>query len=151
MSKVLDFQERRKSLIENKKRNFERIVFQNFLGAYSVIDQAGTIYPITLVDMSQTGCLFQVPWTVGRDEKLPRGEELKLRMYFTKNSFIPVFVEVKYGNEFVDKDGRTHMRYGCEFVTDNESFKAMESFIQFLYLYSEYSQVDKGDHKAFFV
>ena len=149
--KVLDFVKKREENIEKKRRSFERILFQNFLGAYSVLDAQGTHYPITLIDISKEGCLFQVPWdckSIGSE--LVKDEGMTLRMYFTKSTFIPVQVDVKYGKEFIDTDGQAYMRYGCEFDKSFPSFKAMESFIDFLYEFAEHSSIDKGDVKAFF-
>ena len=60
--KVLDFAQKREQNIENKRRQFERVLFQNFLGAYTVIDQGGAIYPVSLVDISHDGlstCAFK--------------------------------------------------------------------------------------------
>lgn len=149
--KVLDFSKKRNENIEKKRRTFERILFQNFLGAYTVIDQNGSIYPVSLVDVSKTGCLFQVPWNPSRDTKMKNNEELNMRIYFTKNSFIPVFVNVVYGNEFVDSDGQTYMRYGCEFDQEYPTFGAMKSFIDFMFKYAEVSSIDKGDARRFFI
>ena len=47
--KVLDFIGKRNANIEQKRRNFERILFQNFLGAYTVLDDNGTNYKVQLV------------------------------------------------------------------------------------------------------
>jgi hypothetical protein len=149
--KVLDFIGKRKENIEVKRRSFERILFQNFLGAYTVIDKEGTVYPVTLVDISQEGCLFQVPWNVKADEKFAEKTEITMRMYFTKQSYIPVIVNVKYGNEFIGKDGQTYMHYGCEFDTSMPSFKAMESFISFMYDFAEHSAFDRNTEKSFFL
>ena len=84
--KVLDFVGKRKETVEKKRRSFERLLFQNFLGAYSVIHEADSIYPVTLVDISNDGCLFQVPWDAKRNKKIDIETELTLRMYFTKKS-----------------------------------------------------------------
>lgn len=149
--KVLDFQEKRKENIEQKRRQFERILFNNFLGAYTVVDQGGSIYPVNLVDVSREGCLFQVPWNVDRDTKIEEGTELTMRMYFTKNSFIPVVLEIKYGREYIDEDGQTYMQYGAEFDKSMPSFQAVESFIEFMYKFAEHSSVDKGSHKVYFL
>lgn len=149
--KVLDFVGKRQENIEKKRRNFERIMFQNFLGAYSVIDDGGTIYPISLIDISKEGCLFQVPWNVKKDQKFAVGTEIPLRIYFTKNSYIPVPVTVKYGKEFIDDQGSTYMHYGCEFDVTTSSFDALQSFIEFLYKFAEHSVIDRGDTKVFFL
>lgn len=149
--KVLDFIGKRKENIEKKRRNFERLLFQNFLGAYTVIQQGEAIYPVSLVDISHDGCLFQTPWDVQRDEKIASDTELTLRMYFTKGSYVPVVVTMKYGNEFIADDGQTYMQYGCEFDKSMPSFDAMRSFIDFMYKFAEHSAVDHGDYKAFFL
>ncbi len=149
-NKVIDFVKKRSENVEQKRRAFERLVFQNFLGAYSVIDNHGSIYPITLVDISQDGCLFQVPWRAGKDAKIQRDTEIIMRMYFTKGSYIPVVVNVKHGKEIVMDDGTTYMQYGCEFDKSNSSFEAMQSFIDFMYKFAKHSAIDKGDTKVYF-
>ena len=149
--KVLDFNEKRKENIEQKRRQFERILFNNFLGAYTVVDQGGSIYPVSLVDVSHDGCLFQVPWNVDRDTKIEEDTELTMRMYFTKNSFVPVVMQIKYGREYIDEDGQTYMQYGAEFDKSMPSFQAVESFIDFMYKFAEHSSVDKGSHKVYFL
>lgn len=148
--KVLDFAQKRKQNIEQKRRSFERIVFQNFLGVDIIIDQDGTLYPVQMVDISQDGCLFQVPWDVKSDKKFEEGLEIPMRMYFTKKSYVPVICSVKYGKEFIDKSGQTFMHYGCEFDKSMPSFQAMKSFIDFLYSFAEHSAIDRGDVKSFF-
>jgi hypothetical protein len=149
--KVLDFLEKRKENIEQKRRQFERILFNNFLGAYTVVDQGGSIYPVNLVDVSREGCLFQIPWNVDRDTKIAEGTEITMRMYFKKNSFIPVVMEIKYDREFIDQDGQTYMQYGAEFDTSMPSFSAVETFIEFMYKFAEHSSFDKGSNKVFFL
>lgn len=148
--KLLDFVGKRKENIEQKRRSFERILFQNFLGAYTVLDNQGTVYPITLIDVSHDGCLIQIP--VGpKGSAYEKDAELTLRMYFTKQSFIPVVVRIKYGNEVLGTDGHHYMAYGCEFDKSLPSFSALQSFIDFLYSYSEHSALDRGDAKSYFI
>jgi len=149
--KVLDFIGKRKENIEQKRRQFERLLFNNFLGAYTVVDQGGTIYPVSLVDVSYDGCLFQVPWNPNKDSKIENELEMTMRMYFTKDSFIPVVMKVKYSREALDKDGLTYMQYGCEFDASMPSFQAVHSFIDFMYKFAEHSSIDKGSHKVFFI
>ncbi len=148
--KVLDFNKKKADTIEQKRRAFNRIVFQNFLGAYSVIDDNGAIYPVTMVDIAGDGCSFQVPWNGAKDKKLANGFELSLRMYFTNQSYIPVVIQVRHGKEVLGKDGNTYMQYGCEFDKSVASFEAMQSFIDFIYRFAEHSAIDKGDTKVYF-
>ena len=150
MSKIIDFQNERNQRVETKRRNFERLLFKNFLGAYSVIDQAGSIYPVELVDISETGCLFQVPWNPKNGQMFASGTEINLRMYFTQTSFIPVTVKIKYGNEYVGEEGKTYIRYGSEFDTSTHSFEALLAFVKFLYKFAENSVEDKGEGKKIY-
>lgn len=148
--KVLDFNKKKADTIEQKRRAFNRIVFQNFLGAYSVIDDNGSIYPVTMVDIAGDGCSFQVPWNPARDKKLASGFEVNMRMYFTDKSYIPVIMNVRHGKEVLGSDGITYMQYGCEFDKTVATFEAMQSFIDFIYRFAEHSAIDKGDTKVYF-
>jgi hypothetical protein len=149
--KVLDFNKKREDNIEHKRRAVERIMFDNFLGTYSVIDGAGGIYPIDIIDISRSGCMIQVPYDKGTDKTFKEGEEFTLRLYFTKASYIPAHVTIKYGKEFTDKNDKKYMQFGCEFDTEVASFEALESFINFLYKFAEHSAVDRGDSKIYFL
>lgn len=148
--KILDFNKKKADTIEQKRRAFNRIVFQNFLGAYSVIDDNGSIYPVEMVDIAGDGCSFQVPWNSAKDKKLPQDFEVNMRMYFTNQSYIPVIMIVRHGKEVLSKDGNTYMQYGCEFDKTASSFEAMQSFIDFIYRFAEHSAIDKGDTKVYF-
>lgn len=148
--KVLDFNKKKADTIEMKRRAFNRIVFQNFLGAYSVIDDNGSIYPVTMVDIAGDGCSFQVPWNPKKDKKLASDTEISMRMYFTNASYIPVIMNVRHAKEVIADDGTTHIQYGCEFDKSVPTFEAMQSFIDFLYKFAEHSAIDKGDTKVYF-
>ncbi|MGK0367550.1 MAG: hypothetical protein ACI9QD_000687 [Thermoproteota archaeon] len=149
--KVLNFKEKRDEKIEAKRRNFERVLFQDFLGCYSVIDEYGTNFPVKLVDLSNEGCMFQVPWSKNNEKKFQLDKDITLRVYFTEGSFIPVVVSVKHGKKWTDPSGNVFMRYGGEFDQKLPSFKAMQSFINFIYEYAEFSCVDQGENKVYFL
>lgn len=147
--KVLDFNKKKAETVEQKRRAFNRVVFQNFLGAYSVISDNGAIYPVTMVDIAGDGCAFQVPFKNG-DKKMASGTEVNMRMYFTDSSYIPVIMNIRHGKEVRGTDGLTYMQYGCEFDKSHSSFEAMQSFIDFIYKFAEHSAIDKGDTKVYF-
>ncbi|MFY7992309.1 MAG: PilZ domain-containing protein [Bacteriovoracaceae bacterium] len=149
--KVFDFGEKRKQSIEQKRRQFERVVFQEFLGVYSVIDDHGTGYPIKLVDISADGCLLQVPFSLKAKNQFKDGEEVTLKLYFSKGTYLPAVVKIRHAQEYVDKDGDAYLRLGGEFDKSLPSFGALSSFIDFIYKYAEYSCVDKGESKVFFL
>lgn len=148
---VIDFVQKRKESIEKRRRSFERIMFQNFLGCYSVIDNNGSLYPIQIVDISRAGMLFQVPWNSRNDQKFAPDKDLAIRLYFTKSSYILAIVRVKYASDFVDKGGHSFIRYGCEFDRQNQTFQALKAFIDFIYQFAEHSSEDRGDHKVHFL
>lgn len=148
--KILDFSAKRKESIEKKRRSFERVMFNNLLGAYTVLDEVGTIYPVTLVDISYQGCLFEVPAGKESEKTFEKGRELTMRIYFTKGSYIPVVVTIKNLREHFENGIRTN-RFGAEFNTSVPSFEALKSFIDFLYKFAEHSTVDKGSDKLFFL
>lgn len=149
--KVLDFMKKREKSIEDKRRNFERLMFDNMLGAYSVVDTEGSIYPISMIDISPTGCLFQVPWREGENRPFKKSDEVTFRIYFTQNEYIPAVVTVKYAKKFTDNDGLTYLRCGGRFDTTTSSFQALSSFIEFLYKFAEHSAVDHGDAKVYYL
>jgi len=149
--KVFDFNEKRKKSIEQKRRTFERVVFQEFLGVYSVIDDHGAGYPIKLLDISSEGCQFQVPFSLKAKNQFKAGSELTLKLYFTKGSYLPAVVTIRHATEYIDQQGDAWLRLGSEFDTSLPSYTALSSFINFIYQYAEFSCIDKGENKVFFL
>jgi len=149
--KVVDFNAKRKESIEQKRRTFERVVFQEFLGVYSVVDDQGSGYPIKLVDISGDGCQFQLPFSLKAKNQFKAGTEVTLKLYFSKGSYLPAVVTVRHATEYIDKDGDAWLRLGGDFDTTLPSFKALSSFIDFIYQYAEFSCIDKGESKVYFL
>jgi hypothetical protein len=149
--KVVDFGKKRQESIEQKRRTFERVVFQEFLGVYSVVDEQGSSFPIKLVDISKEGCQFQLPFSLKAKNQFKSGTEVTLKLFFTKGSYLPAVVTVRHATEYIDKDGDAWLRLGGEFDTTLPSFQALSHFIQFIYQYAEYSCLDKGESKVYFL
>lgn len=149
--KVIDFVQKRKEIIEERRQGFERLMFKNVLGAYAVLEENGDIFPLHLVDISYNGCGFEIPFSAGGKKKFKKGSVLKMRMYFTKNSFILTIIKVMYATEIIDLDGKKMLRLGCEFDKSISSYSALNSFIDFLYKFARFSSHDDGASKAFFI
>ncbi len=147
-SKLINFADKRKEVIEQKRRNFERVIFDNFLGAYTVLDKNGVIYPVKLVDISPEGCMIRVPWTK-RETVFEIGQELVLRFYFTKQSFVPAVGNLRYCREFIDTDGQAYLNYGLEFDVSMASYEVIKAFATFLSKFAELSVIDHGDAKVY--
>ncbi len=151
MSKVIDFQKKRQDSIEKRKRSFERVLFSEFLGSYAEIDNNGTKYSVSLVDISREGCLFQVPFTKNAKDTFAQGSDTTIRVYFTKDDFLPLVVSIKHATEYIDEKGDAYMRFGGEFDKSLPSFQAFEPFIEFIYKFAEFSCIDKGESKVYFL
>ena len=151
MSKVIDFQQKRQDSIEKRKRSFERVLFKEFLGTYAEIDNNGTKYSVGLVDISRDGCSFQVPFTEGSKDQFANNKDVTIRVYFTKDDFIPLVINVKHASEYIDEKGDAYMRFGGVFDKGLPSFQAFEPFIEFIYKFAEFSCIDKGESKVYFL
>jgi len=149
--KVVDFGARRKESIEQKRRSFERVVFQEFLGVETVLDDQGSGFPVKLVDISADGCQFQLPFSRKAKNQFKSGTEITMKLFFTKGTYLPAVVTVRHASEYVDKDGDAWLRLGGEFDTSLPSYKALESFVNFIYQYAEFSCLDKGESKVYFL
>lgn len=149
-SNVIDFSKKREENIESKKRVFERIMFDDFLGCYSELDAYGVNHPIKMADISRDGCMFQIPFSKGAKKRFSIDDEITLRLYFTKESFLPLVVNIKHVKESHEK-GKHILSFGCQFNKDFPSFKAVEGFINFLYQYAEFSCKDRGESKVYFL
>ncbi len=149
--KVVDFGARRKESIEQKRRSFERVVFQEFLGVETVLDDQGSGFPVKLVDISADGCQFQLPFSLKAKNQFKSGTEITMKLFFTKGTYLPAVVTVRHASEYVDKDGDAWLRLGGEFDTSLPSYKALESFVNFIYQYAEFSCLDKGESKVYFL
>ena len=149
--KVFDFAEKRKKSIEQKRRTFERVMFQEFLGVYTVVDDQGSNFPIKLIDISNDGCQLQLPFSLKAKNQFKSGTEVTLKFFFTKGSYLPAVVTVRHASEYVDQQGDAWLRLGAQFDTSLPSFKALQSFIDFIYQYAEFSCLDKGESKVYFL
>jgi hypothetical protein len=149
--KVVDFNKKRKESIEQKRRSFERVVFQEFLGVYTVVDDQGSGFPIKLIDVSGDGCQLQLPFSLKAKNQFKAGTEITLKLYFTKGSFLPAVVTVRHASEYIDQQGDAWLRLGGEFDTSLPSFQALSHFISFIYQYAEFSCLDKGESKVYFL
>jgi hypothetical protein len=77
--------------------------------------------------------------------------EVTMKLFFTKGTYIPAVVTVRHASEYIDQDGNAWLRLGGEFDTSLPSFKALASFINFIYQYAEYSCLDRGESKVYFL
>jgi hypothetical protein len=145
---VIDFIGKRHEAIEQRKRDFERILFKNFLGVYMSLEDHVKAVETDIVDISDKGCLLQIPFVSQQKKKYKKDTEIHLRIYFTATAFLPVVLMIRYASEFIDEAGKRFLRLGCEYDKSVPSFEAMESFIQFTHKFAEHSSSDRQEHRS---
>lgn len=143
---VVSLTAKREAKIEERRREYERIVFRNTLGVYTVMEQKG-LHAIDLLDISEGGLSFQVP--ENSDLVLNEGDELMLRFYISTDTFLPA--QVRVVRSFTSIEGGKPMhRYGCLIDKSLASYAAIFHFVQFIAKCAEFGQKDESHLKIFY-
>jgi hypothetical protein len=145
---VVDFNEARAQKLEEKRRKTERIFFKQLLGVYSVVG-THTMCPIELVDVSEDGCSFQIPFNP--EKPWPKDlAEIPIRVYFSQDSYLEVIVQIQNARPSIE-NGTRYTRFGCTVDKTIAAYPAYQQFVRFLKLYSEHSHKDMGDVSVFYI
>jgi hypothetical protein len=147
--KVVDFNRKRAEKLEDKRRKTERIFLRNLIGVYSVIGDR-TMKPIEIIDLSEEGCSFQVPF----DPKAlwpAETTEIPIRMYFSGDTYIPMILRVQNSTSTIGEGGARFVRYGCSVDTSLQSYQVYREFVRFMRLYSEHAHRDQGGSTHFYL
>lgn len=145
---VVDFNEVRAQRMEEKRRKTERIFMNHFLGVYTVTGNK-SLHQIELVDLSEGGLGFQVPFNP--DKPFPTNDgTMAIRLYFSQDSFLEVYCKVENSRPAV-QNGTRYVKYGCSVDTTASTYPAFQAFVKFLKTYAEVAQKDNGDVNVFFV
>lgn len=143
---VLNFSNARAEQIEERRRAYERVLFRNVLGVYTVMEQKG-LQAIELVDISEKGMSFHV--SIDSKYKLEIGEILNLRLYFAADSYLPISVKVVRALDTI-VDGTAVRQYGCEIDTTFKSYGAVFHLFQFIRSCAEHGHIDSEHLKIFY-
>lgn len=146
---VVDFSEVREQRLDEKRRKTERIFFKQMLGVYCVTSSASKMKPIEVIDVSENGCSFQVPFD-SADANPIDTDDLPIRLYFSQDTYIEVRLKVQNSRPCID-NGARYVRYGCLIDETLSSYPAYQGFVRFLKLYSEHAHKDKGDVSVFYL
>lgn len=136
--KIIDFTKKRKERLKARRRQVERIMFRDFVGAKAVFRDADKIIPIEFINLSHKGVLIQL----NRKLSYIPEAELKFQVYFTTRSYINVCINLKYEQEYVE-NGKVYWRYGGEFDNTTAAFKVLRQFIDFMYTFAEFSKEER--------
>lgn len=129
---IVDLQHYRKNKSEERRREYERVLFNRILGVYSFAEKTG-LQHIEVVDISYSGLRIREE---SPDKPLRVDEKVALRFYFTPSSYLRVIVDVKRAAPFKEDD-REGMEYGCQLDKTTKSYEVVRELIAFMYKYSE--------------
>jgi len=129
---IIDLGHYRKNKSEERRRAYERVLFNRILGVYSFAEKTG-LHHVEIVDISYSGIRFKEERP---EQPLAIGQKLALRFYFTPSSYLRLVVEIKRTTPFREED-REGLEYGCELDKNTKSYDAIHQLIAFMYKYSE--------------
>jgi len=144
--KVVALSEVRKEKIEEKRREYERVVFRSNFGVYTYHGESG-LTAIEVVDISQGGMQFQTPEKSSLN--LEVGSIVPVRLYFATDHYISIDVKVVRSFTAIE-DGRAVHRYGCLMDTKMASYSAIYHFVHFIEKCAEHGHKDDQHHKVFY-
>jgi len=135
---VLDMTVRREEVIQDERRQVRRTIMAEFVGAFVVIPGQG-LQKVNVYDLSESGLAFDMDFEVGHFNS---GEEFAMRLYLSKDTYIPFTARVSNFREISDEGV---FRHGVQFVKESTNSEALGHFVKFLETVTASLQTDKGD------
>ena len=143
--RIIDLNDYRKNKNEERRRAYERVLFNRILGVYSFAEKSG-LHHVEVIDISYSGMRI-------REEKpehpLQAGQKLALRFYFTPSSYLRVVVDVKRVIPYNETD-REGLEYGCELDKHTKSYEVIKELVGFMYKYAETACQDQNPPMIWF-
>lgn len=131
-TKIVDLVNYRKNKTEERRREYERVLFNRVLGVYSFLDTQ-ELKHIEIIDISVSGVRFRL---ANPPSSIASGQKIPLRFYFTPGSYLKLIVEVKRTSPY-RADGREGVEFGCEIDRETKSYEVMKQLVSFMQKYSE--------------
>ena len=142
---VIDLNSYRKNKNEERRREYERVLFNRILGVYSFAEKTGLNH-IEVIDLSYSGIRFK---EVKPEHPLKAEQKVALRFYFTPSSYLRLVVEVKRVTPF-QEDDRAGLEYGCEIDKATKSYEVISELVAFMYKYAEVACQDHNPPMIWF-
>lgn len=143
---VVNLSSVRQEIIEEKRRDYERVVFKSSFGVYTQIEETG-LHAIEVIDISEGGMQFQT--SEKSSLRLETGAVIPVRFYFATDRFIAIDVKVVRSFSAIE-DGRAVHRYGCLIDKTMASYAAIYHFVQFITKCAEHGHKDEQHLKIFY-
>ncbi len=139
VGKVVDLIKYRKNKNDERRREYERTLFNRLLGVYSFVE-TDKLRQVEIIDLSLNGIKFREEYNQKRFE--PR-EKINIRFYCTPSSFLKVIATIKRLNEKIE-NGKKYIEYGCEIDNKTKSYEALKQLVCFMQKYSEIACPDSN-------
>jgi hypothetical protein len=130
--KVVDLTVYRAEKTEEKRREYERVLFHRVLGVYSFVEKQNLAH-VEVLDISYSGILFR---ELHPDPAFAAGAKVAMRFYFTPSSYLRLVVDVKRVRPFTS-GGREGLEYGCELDKSTKSYEVLRQLVNFMYKYAD--------------
>ncbi len=143
--KVVDLSVYRQEKTEERRREYERVLFHRVLGVYSFAEKNHLTH-VEVLDISFSGLLFR---ELQPQPALKAGQKVALRFYFTPSSYLRLVVDVKRSKPF-KSGGREGIEYGCELDKSTRSYEVLRQLVNFMYKYSEIACQDPNPPMIWF-
>ncbi len=144
--RVINLNSVRQEKIEEKRREYERVVFRSNFGVF-IYDENSGLNAVEIIDISEGGVQFQTP------EKshlaLQAGDIVPLRLYFATEYYISIDVKVARSFTALENGSAVH-RYGCLMEKSMASYSAIYHFVQFITKCAEHGHKDDQHLKVFY-
>ena len=143
--RIIDLDVYRKNKTEERRREYERVLFNRILGVYSFAEKSG-LHHVEVIDISYSGIKFKEERP---EQPLRVGQKIALRFYFTPSSYLRLVLDCKRVTPFKDED-REGLEYGCEMDKNTKSYDVVKQLISFMYKYSEIACQDSNPPMIWF-
>jgi hypothetical protein len=135
---IVDMTVRRQEVISEERRKVKRTILAEFIGAFVLIPNKG-LQKVDVYDISEDGISFDLGFEQGHFD---HGEEFAMRLYLSKDTYLPFTVRVSNFREIQDEGV---VRHGSQFVKNTTNKEALKHFVAFLETVTASLQTDSGD------
>lgn len=135
---IVDMTVRRQEVISEERRKVKRTILAEFIGAFVLIPNKG-LQKVSVYDISEDGLSFDIDFEHGH---FNMGEEFAMRLYLSKDTYLPFTVRVSNYREIQDEGV---VRHGSQFVNNTTNKVALKHFVAFLETVTASLQTDSGD------
>lgn len=142
---IVDLSEYRKNREEERRREYERVLFNRILGVYSFAEK-GKLHHVEMMDISLSGARFR---EVLPEQVMKVADIVALRFYFTPSSYLRLSLEVKRVIPFRDGD-REGVEYGCQIDRNTKSYEVLKELVNFMTKYAEVACQDPNPPMIWF-